>query len=348
MPMHPARGKRFPRDKWSFQNKWPQRIPKPKEPKRLRKITPLAEALTPAQKIRFWRNFLQDQSNVLFVERRKRNRLIMSRELKAGNVISQKISNTHIFYNSQYKKFASRIALRFGRKLEPIVIRGQPTPDGTIARNTVYKVVVRNISMARKTYIDVIHRVHSGLSEACALLEAKRRGIPVVDFVRLVLNKKSGLAILYTIMPAGYKTLANSKLGRDAPASIFLRALGKAVGQMHKKGMLHGDLDAENILWNGHDLMFLDLELARFFERQPSFSQVAGDIGVLIESLTLERYGPLAYSEDELMHFVKAYCEETGYSQELVLGLSDSAIQPLANERESLRKSILRRLGLEE
>lgn len=342
MPANPLGPRKFP------PRKLPKRTPKRKE---IRKFTPLSEALTPAQRVRFWRNFLLDRENALMVERRKRNRVIMNRELKAGNVLSEKVKDTRIFYNAQYRRFASKLAMRFGRRLEIIVRRGQVTADGTVARNTVYKVVVRGLSMARKTYLDVMDRAHSGLSEACALIEAKRRRVPVVDFVRLVINKRARLAVLYTLMPPGYKTLAQSRLGRAAATSTFLRELGRAVGKMHKAGMLHGDLDAENILWNGNpqapDFIFLDLELARFFDRQPPFSEVCTDIGTLMESLTLERYGSSAYTTDELMHFVDAYCAETGYKKDLVIGVTDSASQPLQEVRDEIRRDILKRLGLE-
>jgi tRNA A-37 threonylcarbamoyl transferase component Bud32 len=273
--------------------------------------------------------------------------------IRRGELITEKTINGRVVYAKKYREVASSSVLRRRRKMTPIVMRGDITPDGTIARHTVYKVIVKGVPLARKTYLDVDYRVHVATCEAAALIEAARRGIPVVDFVRLSIMPRNNLAVLYTRIPKGFITLANSRLGFSANPKKFLEELGKTVGRMHNKGFFHGALDAENILWNRHpkapEFMFLDLEGARFYDKKPLFSQVGGDIGVLIESLCAPFRGLGVYTRTELDCFINAYCNETGYPKEEVLKVIESAFpsQPLQEVRENIRSNLLRRLGLE-
>lgn len=274
--------------------------------------------------------------------------------IKKGELFTRKTKHARIVYSAKYADLVRAPILRFRRRVEPIVIRGQVTPDGTVARHTVYKVLIRGTPFARKTYLDVDFRAHVATYEAASLIEAARRGIPVVEFARLVTLPKSNLAVLYTRIPEGYKTLAHSPFSPSTEPRKFLEKLGKLVGSMHKKGFFHGDLDAENILWNmrpeNPDFILLDLEGSRFFDKQPAFNQVQGDVGVLAESLCNPSRGLAPFvRNDFIKYFVEAYCRETGYSKEDVMSVIESAApsQPLQDLRDDMRKRLLRRLGLE-
>ncbi|MEM4663066.1 MAG: lipopolysaccharide kinase InaA family protein [Candidatus Diapherotrites archaeon] len=305
-------------------------------------------AMQPAERIRFLKAWLRDASNKELVTLRKLSRKRIAKAIQEGIVVSKLVKGSLILYNAKYKRFASPLAMRFGRKLEPIVVKGQVTSDGTIARNSVYKVVVRNVSMARKTYLDVADRTQALIREASALIEASKRGVPVVEFVRAVISKKTGLAVLYTVMPHGYETLAKTRLGRDAPSRIFLEELGRTVGRMHNAGILHQDLDPENILWNKNphspSFMFLDFELASVFDRKITLAEAALDLRLLIESLKSPIFKVEPYSDAELEHLARGYSAETGYPMDIILG--HEKVFPGQEERDTIRDRILKRLGL--
>lgn len=281
-------------------------------------------------------------------------REVVLKMVKNGQLFTRKTKHARIVYSAKYADLVRAPVLRFRRRLVPIVVRGEVAPDGTVARHTVYKVLIGSTPFARKTYLDVDFRAHVATYEAASLIEAARRGIPVVEFARLVTLPKSNLAVLYTHIPHGYSTLAHSPLASSKSPKKFLEGLGSLVGSMHKKGFFHGDLDAENILWNMRpekpNFILLDLEGSQFFDKQPAFADVQGDIGVLAESLCNPSKGLAPFSRDDFVrYFVEAYCRETGYSKEDVMKVIESAApsQPLQNVRDDMRKRLLRRLGLE-
>lgn len=304
-------------------------------------------AMRPAERIGFLKAWLRDASNRRLYEQRRRSRRIISEAIRNGSIISKSFKGSIVLYNASYRRFASPTAMRLGRKLEPIVVKGQITRDGTIARNTVYKAVVKGLSMARKTYIDVPDRAQSLLNEASALIEASKRRVPVVEFVRGVISRKRNLAVLYTVMPKGYETLAHTGLGREALSYCFLEALGRAVGKMHNAGIIHYDLDPENILWNRNPyapkFIFLDFELAAVLNRRATLHEASSDLGLLMESLQSPRFGVKPYSEAELRDFIRGYSAETGYSEDVMLGREDVFAEQ--EERNALREDMLRRLG---
>lgn len=272
--------------------------------------------------------------------------------VRKREVIKERKKGFEAFFVRWYAGVASGEAIKKAKLAGFIVKKGQVTPDGTIARHNVEKLSIKGINIAKKRYEGAEFDAKIHIYEASALLEAKKRGLPVVDVVRVISSKKRKVGYIYTIMPYGFSTLAESQL-RVASPKEFLSELGKLVGKMHKAGIKHNDLDLENVLWNKDpkrpSFILLDFEAARFYKKQPPFEKVQGDVGTLIESLCNPARGLGVFSREELRYFVDAYCKETGYAKEDVAKVIESAFpsQPLEELREEMRKNLLGKAGVE-
>lgn len=259
-----------------------------------------------------------------------------------------------IFYNKAYEEYINSYFSEAYRRATSVLRRGEKTPDGTAAKHDIYRIPIEpkkpafpgKITILKKAYIDTPYRVDVALQEACSLLEAKRRGISVPDFVAVEINPSQNKAALITSYNPSFKTLASVKSTlSSAPARSFLPALGEFIGNMHRKGLYHTDLDLENILWNASlmdpKFMLIDFEGAKFFKTQPKFSTVHRDLGVLFESLAEPPLG--VYSRRDIeRYFVPAYCKVTGYNPNEVKALLESVFpaQPGQRERDAIRKRI--------
>ena len=270
-------------------------------------------------------------------------------------------AGTRIIYSKAYEAIAKPGKLE-GKRIKRITRRGTPTKDGTVAKHNVYKIDYTN--HGKRTYFKVYQtvnlRAHTALSEALAMMEAKERGVPVVEVIRIDINAVADRAAITTLAPKEFNSIMDAIEHRYfasiPPHKIreFLGSLGDMVGKMHKAGVCHGDLDPENILWNGKTgaakFKLIDFEHARIFKKQPSFSSVAKDVVNLALWLIKAPTIPGTFTKKEFKSFVNTYSTVTGYPRELIWKAIERKIPVREGERvrNLLRERPLRNAGLDE
>jgi tRNA A-37 threonylcarbamoyl transferase component Bud32 len=109
------------------------------------------------------------------------------------------------------------------------------------------------------------------------------------------------------------KSLAESWREGRMDASLWRRA-GKAVGRLHREGVLHGDLNVGNLIVAGDEsFLFLDLRHSRFGREKPSARARARNLKRLARSLhKLNATQGLSLPEDLWGLLLEGYAEAWG------------------------------------
>ncbi|HXZ86223.1 MAG TPA: phosphotransferase, partial [Myxococcota bacterium] len=126
------------------------------------------------------------------------------------------------------------------------------TPHGVeILKRNRARVAARAGDAVLKVYLE---KPETAAREARALARARARGVPVPELLARGANWTA------TRWQEGARPAARG----DLP--LLLRAIGDA----HARGMLHGDLHLGNLLVRGGEVLFLDLQRARFLPWIPA------------------------------------------------------------------------------
>lgn len=272
------------------------------------------------------------------------------------------IRGDKIRYFRKYRRWIAPKGERLAIWGKPVLIassslkkKGVVSERVIAARHNVYMIKAGRrgrIRIAKKAYDKVKYRPASALREFVSLFEANRRGILVVEPLRVDVNWERNEAALYTKMPEGFKDLSTFELSNAAKSKEVIRELAWQVGNMHNKGLLHGDLRRPNILWNGNvtwpKIMFLDLETAHFYPGRVPISKAMDDLMLLTESLSGKWQGIGRFTEEEMKLFADEYCRITGHEKSKILHNIMRAI-PRPEERtvaDYLRSRIERERGI--
>ena len=155
-----------------------------------------------------------------------------------------------------------------GEPLEALAarLRAGATPAGVeILKRNSARVAVHAGDVALKLYLE---RPATAAREARALAGARARGLAVPE-----------------LAASGPDWTATRWLGRARAAGRNdLPLLLRAVADLHRRGVLHGDLHVGNLLVQDGAVVFLDLQRARFLPWVPGFMR-ARELGFLAFSL---------------------------------------------------------------
>jgi len=272
------------------------------------------------------------------------------------------IDGTKIRYFKRFRKIAGPKYERQATWGKPVVIarallwrRKKNLPKGAIwARHDVYAIQVdrSKTRLARKVYEGVTYKPQRAGKEAINLYEAKKRGIPVVDVVRIDTNLRENRADLYTLMPPGFKDFLAYSRNSAIRDDRVIEELAREIGKMHVKGMFHGDLRKPNVLWNGSaaypKIIFINLETAEFYDGKIPFSKAIHDIKLFSKSFSEAEEAPNQYTAKQMELFADVYSKETGFDREKVLGNIARATPSTEQQKiaDDLREDLLRKAGL--
>lgn len=176
--------------------------------------------------------------------------------------------------------------------------------------------------------------------------------MPVVEAMRIDSNMKTNNATLYTLMPQGFQDLSMHGLTDRARRERVVKELGRQIGEMHLKGVLHGDLRRPNILWNGSavnpKVIFLDFETAKFSKGKLPENMALDDVRFFTRSVCGQWEGIGSYSEREMRSWADAYCKATAYDKEKVLHNIRRSIPAEGQQtvRDDIRERLERNAGL--
>jgi len=124
------------------------------------------------------------------------------------------------------------------------------------------------------------------------LAELRRRGLPVPAPIaaRYVRGALTYRADLITELLPGTRTLADAISGHDLPEAGW-RAVGKTIGEFHREGVHHADLNANNILLAGSrpEVYVLDFDRGRIEARGAWEQAVLARLRRSLEKITSQR-----------------------------------------------------------
>ena len=145
-------------------------------------------------------------------------------------------------------------------------LRSGTTPPGVeVLKSNTVRVVARAGDVLLKVFLE---RPANAAREARALAQARTRGIAVPEVL------ESG---------EGWTATRFLSTGRAATRADLAAILG-AVDGAHARGLVHGDLHLGNLLVDGGQVVFLDLQRARFLPWVPPIAR-RWELGYLAYSL---------------------------------------------------------------
>ena len=127
-----------------------------------------------------------------------------------------------------------------------------------------------NLKVIKKVRIPKSYRLHQidyeirrsrTVHEAQIMSDAKRAGVPT-PIIYLIDVKRTTLVMEYVDGPR-VKERLNQLPSQDR--KVLCRRIGGLIGQLHRKGIIHGDLTTSNMILGQNDkIFFIDFGLAEY------------------------------------------------------------------------------------
>ena len=127
-----------------------------------------------------------------------------------------------------------------------------------------------NLKVIKKVRIPKSYRLHQidyeirrsrTVHEAQIMSDAKRAGVPT-PIIYLIDVKRTTLVMEYVDGPR-VKERLNQLPNQDR--KVLCRRIGGLIGQLHRKGIIHGDLTTSNMILGQNDkIFFIDFGLAEY------------------------------------------------------------------------------------
>jgi Kae1-associated kinase Bud32 len=140
------------------------------------------------------------------------------------------------------------------------------------------------------------------------LTSAKRAGVPTPKIIEI--DKKNHKIIMEYIDGERIKELLNESDRKTIEKICF--EIGKLVGRLHKRGIIHGDLTTSNMILRGEYIYFIDFGLGFFSGK---IEDQGTDLKLLLEALKSTHFKILGLCWNNI---IKGYKEEYENSEQVL------------------------------
>ncbi|MCD6323770.1 MAG: Kae1-associated kinase Bud32, partial [Desulfurococcales archaeon] len=166
---------------------------------------------------------------------------------------------------------------------------------------------VRRRKDYRAEALDRVLRVRRTSLEAKILRDLRTAGlhVPALFYV----DTEEGVLVMERVEGK----LLRDLIAEGAEVCRALREVGREVGVMHNKGIIHGDLTTSNMVLSGSTPYIIDFGLAKYSNR---LEDVATDIHLFIRSVEATHFG---VKEELIKCFMEGYSQVIQYPSEEVM-----------------------------